>query len=169
MRKFQALAHYFIDQCGDPRRFGATRLNKALWFADVFANRLEGKPITGETYVKNRYGPVPQRVLTAIRSLEKEGAIAIREPVFQFDARVFTSLRQPKSGLLSVRERQIADAVLDGVMGRTANEISELSHDEAWEAARLGEVIPINATLGMSGEVTEEVMEWAAEAVRNAA
>ena len=166
MKKFMSLVHHVIHECPSPNQLGAIRLNKVLWFSDVTAYRIDGKPITRERYVKRQRGPVPRRIVQAFRSLEESGDIAIVEPEHEFDTRQLISRRAPQSKLLTNRERLITSAALDAVLDRTANEISEMSHDEIWHAAVEGEEIPLSATLAaMPGEVTEEVVAWAVDAV----
>ncbi len=48
--KFRALVHYFIEQSQDePNKLGTIRLNKALWFTDVFYYLATGKQMTEST------------------------------------------------------------------------------------------------------------------------
>ena len=49
--KFKQLVHYVIWN-GKRDWFGATKLNKVLWFADARAYVLTGRPITGATYIR---------------------------------------------------------------------------------------------------------------------
>lgn len=161
--KFKSLVHHVIHECADrPDQLGAIRLNKVLWFADVTAYKVDGRSITGEKYVKRQFGPAPNRILPALEELQREGAIVIREPDVEYAPRRFYALTTPPTGKLSNREKLITSAVLDDVLGRTASEISEMSHDDVWHAAELGEEIPMYATLASTpGEITAEVVEWA--------
>ena len=167
MKKFKALVHHVIHECTDrPSQLGTIRLNKVLWFSDITAYRIDGRAITNERYVKRRFGPVPKRVLQALKELEASGDIAVMEPEHDFDTRKFVSLKPPALKRLSNREKLITSAVLHGVLDRTANEISEMSHDDIWRAALEGEEIPFAATLASTpGEVTDEVVAWAEDAV----
>ena len=98
--------------------------------------------------------------------MEASGDIAIVEPEYEFDTRKLISLQRPSSKLLTNREKLITSAALSAVLDHTANEISEMSHDDIWRAAAEGEEIPLCATLAaMPGEVTEEVIAWAVDAV----
>ena len=161
--KFKTLVHHVIHECAsNPDQLGAIRLNKVLWFADVTAYKMEGRSITGEKYVKRQFGPAPSRVLYALEELARDGAILIRDPEVEYAPRRFYALTAPPAGRLSNREKLITSAVLDDVLGRTASEISELSHDDVWHAAEIGEEIPMYATLASTpGEITEDVVEWA--------
>ena len=165
MSKFNSLVHNIIDRCRSyPHRLGAVRLNKVLWFSDVYAYKTLGQSISGEVYVKRERGPVPRRILNALDELREGGAIRIEEPTYHFDTRKFYSLHRPRSNILTEDEEVIVSAVLDGVLGHTANEISEASHGLAWEIAEMGEEIPLSATLAETpGEYTDEIMAWAHE------
>ncbi len=167
--KFKALVHFIVHECRDhPHRLGAVRLNKTLWYTDVMAFKMNGVPVTGETYVKREKGPVPAHILATLRELKDEGKIVIREPEYQFDTRKYVSVSSPQSGVLSDEERILASTILDAVCGYTANGISELTHDVIWDAASEGEEIPLKATLvAEAGEVTDSVRKWAESIIQD--
>ncbi len=168
--KFKALVHYVIAKC-DPSRLGAVRLNKVLWYADTFAYRATGESMTGEAYVKRQRGPVPQHILGVLEELKEDGAIVIRERArFDFSIREFIMLRSPDTSFLSQEEMDVVDEMREHICDlHTANSISDLSHDQVWEAANMGEIIPMWATLAASpGAITPEVIAWADAVIENA-
>ena len=61
--KFKALVLYVIWAAGERSDFGSTKLNKVLWFSEARAYEAFGRPIAGETYVRQKFGPVPQHLL----------------------------------------------------------------------------------------------------------
>ena len=73
--KFKALVLYVIWRAGQYDAFGATKLNKVLWFADARAFEALGQQITGESYRRDKFGPVPQHVREICDELESEGSI----------------------------------------------------------------------------------------------
>lgn len=168
MQKFRDLVCHIIQECSDdPSQLGAIRLNKILWFSDVVAYQVDGQSITGETYVKRRFGPAPKRMKQVLRYLEKHGEITITEPEFEFDTTRFESLKS-RPDRLSNREKQIISAVRGAVLGKTANEISEMSHDLIWKIAEEGEEIPLCASLAaMPGEVSENDIQWAKDCMKH--
>lgn len=169
-KKFEALVHYIIKECSDPRRLGAIRLNKVLWFADVIMYQIEGASIAGETYVKRQHGPVPRHILRTLESLEAAEAIMIVEPQYKFDTRQFISRTSPRSDLLSQQERDVVKVVLDDLLGRSAGAVSEISHDQVWATAMEGETIPLCATLVAEPlGIRSDVREWAEQVVQVAA
>lgn len=169
-KRFKQMVHYVCDRCGDPTKLGATKLNKALWYADTFAYRLTGRSISGETaYTKRQFGPVPKRILEALRQLESEGALHIRETeYFGKPKREFISLRHADLSAFNESERDIMDQVVDVICNDyTASSISDLSHDIIWEAAELGEDIPIFAVLAAKGApVSKADMAWADDIIK---
>ena len=165
MDKYNALVHYIIDECkAHPERLGAIRLNKVLWFSDVIAYQTEGASITGETYLKRKLGPAPRHILNRLRDLKDTGAIAIKEPEYVYDSREFYSMQSPETDILSENEKRLARVVLSALLGRTANAVSEMSHDILWEVAEDDEEIPLHATLvSQPGRITPDMIEWAKE------
>jgi len=171
-RKFKAMVHYVVASCDDPQRLGATRLNKICWYADTLAYRFNGETITGETYVKRKHGPVPKSILPAIRELESEKKIYVREHHFlpSRKIRLFVLLQEPDVSVFGADEREIINFVVDHVCDKhTAASISELSHNVIWEAANEGEEIPMSATLvAEPAALTLAVSDWANHVVRKA-
>lgn len=161
--KFKELVHFMIHECRDnPMQLGSVRLNKALWFTDMLAYQKTGTSISGEHYVKRARGPVPRPILATLRELEKEGSILIEEPEFQYAPRQYFSRTPPEFTHLSEADRKVAKSILDAVCQYSANDISEATHEEVWEAAEEGEEIPLYATLASGkGEITGEVRAWA--------
>lgn len=161
--KFKALTHFIISECDDnPGKLGAVRLNKSLWFTDMYSYWVNGVSVTGEKYVKRRKGPVPATVLATLEELKADEIIAVIEPQHQYDTRKYISLIAPDAGALSSSERELAREVVAFVCGKTANEISDMTHEEVWHAAEEGEEIPLYATLATGrGAITDEVKAWA--------
>lgn len=171
MDKFKALAHFFMHECRDnPEQLGLVRLNKALWMTDVLAYQRDGASVTGERYVKKSRGPVPPKTWPTLRELEKERKIRIQEPEHDCPMRTFVSFDAPDMSPLSESDRQLAKDILDIFRRHPENAVSELTHDDVWEAAAMDEEIPMYATLAAErGEVTDEIMAWADEVVQSIA
>lgn len=163
MDKFKALVHLVIQDCEDPKRLGAVRLNKILWWADKEAYRMTGASISGSKYVRRMRGPVPSHVLRSLRELEEEGNISIRHPTEVYEPRLFKSEKPASNEMFSEFEKRLVNSYAKIICTHfTADEISELSHDDIWEAANEGEEIPLSATLvSEAGDFRAEVTNWA--------
>lgn len=162
--KFKRLVHYVVWKAGNRERFGATKLNKVLWYADSQAYVLTGKSITGATYIREKYGPVPQEFMPAREELVREGKIKVTEPHAKFDHTQFRALEPPPS-FLSERERQTVDHWISHIdEDHTAASISEQTHDYSWEIAELGEVIPLHSRFAVRvREPGDKELAWAKE------
>lgn len=168
--RFKALVHYILEKCDDPKKLGATKLNKVLWYADTFAFRSMGQTISGEThYLKRQFGPVPKKILAAISELKSEGKILVRETeYFGKPKREFISLKNADTSKFTSEEIEIVDAVLGVICDHhTAASISDMSHDLIWEAAELGEEIPVYAVLAAhAGASSKDDMKWADQLIK---
>jgi hypothetical protein len=168
--KLKALVLYVIWRTGHYPGFGATKLNKVLWFSDARAFQAFGKSITGEIYIRQKFGPVPEHISAVCDELEQQGTIEQwSESVFDHNARRYRAFQPADTSPFSDRELGFIDWWIRHVAEEhTAHSISELSHDYAWAIAGLGERFPLHAFLAtrISQPNTEE-MAWAqAEAER---
>lgn len=162
------LVHYIIDRCDDPKKLGATKLNKILWYADTFSYRKTGNPITQSAYIKRQHGPVPKDVVSILHTLANEGKIGMKEvPFFGRMKREFMSLSKADANSFTADELEIVNLILTDICNDfTASSISEASHDVAWQAAAMGEEIPLYAALvNEVVPLTEEDKQWAADIV----
>ena len=166
--KLTRLAHYICFQCHDPSVLGATKLNKILWYADLIAYLKTGKQITGETYIKQQFGPLPKHILGVIEDLQERKDLVTREvPFFGKQKREYIALTEPDISMFTPEEISIVDSVMDVVCHKhTAASISLASHDVIWKLAEIGEEIPMYAALASElGEVTEKDIRWAQKAL----
>ena len=143
--KLRALVYYFIEQCtGTQAQLGAIRLNKALWFTDVYYYLSTGRQMTESVYVKRSY-PVPKRIVGKLYDLQEQGTITIIRPGVPFDAHYF-GINKPTdefNGVLSKSEKAFAKTILDAVLGHSINEINQVNHDVFWQETPEGEVLDI--------------------------
>jgi len=166
--KFKTLVHYVCAKCEDPSLLGATKLNKILWYSETFAFLNFGHPISGARFVKRQFGPAPTAILPILAELAEEKAIAIKDVSFYgFPKREFLSLKAPSiEGQFLAQEIAIVDGVIDAICNdHTAKSIMQLSHDDIWEMASIGEELPLYTALAERGEVTEEDVQWADEKI----
>ena len=168
--KLKTLVHYICDRAPNPRRLGATKLNKILFFSDMEAYLTLGQPIAGEVYIKHQYGPVSKHLEEILEELEGDQAIAIAhasgfhvvtgEP---FTQQLFVALYRPQLDDFSAEEISIVDEMIRVIcMRHTARSISDFSHNIIWESAEIGEEIPYyTAFVHTLGEITPEDVDWA--------
>jgi hypothetical protein len=146
--KFKRLVHYVIWRAGGRDGFGAVKLNKILWFSDARAFMLRGKPITGASYIREKWGPVPRPMMPIREELTREGAIQIwSDRHFDFPSTRFKALRAPSDlSIFDADEIKTVDWWIEHIdKDHTAGSASEESHDYAWEIAEMGEELPYHA------------------------
>ena len=167
--KLKALVHYICFRAPNPKKFGATKLNKILLYSDMEAYLSIGQPITGETYIKRQYGPVPKHILHVLAELEEERAIAISEAsgynIYageSYAQRQFFPITRPDLQPFSGEEISIVDAMVEAICEHhSAQSISAASHDIVWKSAEIGEEIPYYTVYSrLLGEITPEDMNW---------
>lgn len=170
--KFKDMIHYICWKCGDPSKLGAVKLNKVAWFSDVISFLEIGEPITNARYTKQKYGPVPKAILPILRELQAEERLRIEDvPFYGKTKKQYISLTEPNAGAFTEEQRAIIDMVVDAVCdGHTAGSISELTHDDIWKLAAVGEEIPLHAILASEfAEVTDKDVERVTERMKDAA
>ncbi|MBL1176697.1 Panacea domain-containing protein [Pantanalinema sp. GBBB05] len=162
--RLKELVHHICYKCGGKNELGATKLNKILWFADSLAYKQTGKSITGSRYKKLQHGPVPFEINSVLKELENEGKILVyKHEYFGLPKKTFLLLEHPLDEIFSRDELEFVDLLTAEICGgHTAKSISELSHDIVWEAASMGEEIPLSAVLATDEAIlNEEDIAWA--------
>jgi hypothetical protein len=142
--KFRELLLYIAQQMEEDASFGATVLNKILFFSDFLSYRFDGAPITGAVYQKLDHGPAPRRLLPEQERLVSEGraVIQIRQRGDYRQKRLI-ALDRPDLTLFSAEEISSVNTVINGLRGHGAFRLSNFSHDISvgWQAAEYGEDI----------------------------
>ena len=163
--KFKRLVHYVIWRAGERDGFGAVKLNKILWFSDARAFMLRGKPITGASYIREKWGPGPRPMMPIRKELEREGAIRVwTDRHFDLPSTRFQALRAPVDlNIFDADEIKTVDWWIEHIdKDHTAGSASEESHDYAWEIAEMGEELPYHAVFATRMRQPDDAeMEWA--------
>ena len=133
-KKFEKLILLIARECESHTFFGATKLNKMLFFCDFVAFAELGSPMTGAEYIALEHGPVP-RLLVPIRDeMAKKGDIVLERLGNQ--ERVVAK-RNADWDLFSSAEQFVIHNVIRELEKENADSVSELSHKFlGWRAAR---------------------------------
>jgi hypothetical protein len=163
--KFKELILYIADRMGDAQGFGATMLNKVLYFADFFYYAEHGQAITGAEYQRLDYGPAPKRLLPARDALIAEGRAAIRTTAIgPYNQNRIEPLVDPDIAAFSAEEIKMVDEVIALLRGSTAVGVSQASHRMmGWKAAETGETIPYETVFLTKTAVSKDDMKVALE------
>lgn len=143
--KFRELMLYIAQQMENDLTFGATVLNKVMFFSDFLAYRVLGEPITGATYQKLDYGPAPRRLLPEQQRLTDEGRAVVQARLRGAKTqRRLVALDKPDLDLFRGSEIALVDQVIAALQGYGAAGVSELPHKASvgWLAVELHDDIP---------------------------
>jgi hypothetical protein len=165
--KFKALIHYICAQAPSRLSLGATKLNKILWFSER-DSYLRGEPISQVPFIKGKFGPVPKGMDTYLRELEESGVLLVRATEWKGDPKKeFISLRDPSLEGFSVGQVSLINHAIQAIcLFHSAESISDVSHDEIYDLAKMGEEIPYYAAFGKRGEITEVELDWAKQQMK---
>lgn len=144
IEKLQELILYVAKRCYDDPFYGATKLNKILFFSDFLAFRKRGHSITSCIYRKREYGPALSD-FKEIRETMVRSGVAARQQTELAGHRQdrIVHLRDPNLDLFAAEEIAIVDEMIDLLRHKSAAEVSEFSHKfVGWQMARMGEEIP---------------------------
>lgn len=170
MEKYKNLVHYICYICEDPTKLGSTKLNKILYFSDFLYYKINRKSITGETYIKRQHGPVPKNILLILDELYEEEKLISREvDYFNYKKKEFFTLIKPDISKFSAEEISLIDKVADIIINKhTANSISNLTHNQIWKLAEIGEEIPYYTVFATElDEINENDIKWAKIEIEN--
>ena len=161
--RLDAIVHYICAFVDNPAKLGATKLNKILWYSDVYSFIECGATITRAIYQKQKFGPVPKGIMGSRFRLTRDGKIVEREaPFYGYAQTQFIALTKPDISLFSANDIAVIDGVATAISDEhSAASISAATHDAVWQCAAIGEEIPIWAVLGANFEdATSEDVAW---------
>lgn len=165
-QKFRELVILIADRCADDPSFGATKLNKLLFFCDFFAYANLGQPITGATYQRLDWGPAPKRLLPVQSDLQRDGAVqVIRRTKVIYTQKVTVAKRPPDLSAFTADELELVHEVLEIFEKFDAATISEISHrvSAGWNLVDHGEEIPYETALISMEPPPPEAMQMGRE------
>jgi len=147
--KLKELILFICQRSEGDGPFGATKLNKLLFFSDFLAYRKFGKSITGHSYQKLNNGPAPRALVPIREQLEDEGAIALAKRDYHgYTQKRVLALREADLQEFSAAEIALITELIDEYWGKTATHLSDLSHEfRGWQLAEDGEDIPYELML----------------------
>lgn len=166
-RKLAELILYISDRHETDEWYGSTRLAKTLFYADFLFYAKYGRSITQERYVRKPNGPMPDSMLNVRDRMvrDRDLVVKVRDHLGYPQKRPI-AIRQPDLSAFSGEEIAMVDYVLAQLEGKSATEVSDLSHRfEAWQLAEDGEEIPYFTALLSDGEPTPEDWDLARELV----
>lgn len=169
--KTKELMLFLALRLGKRSNYGATLLNKALYFVDNMHYLKTGSPISVFTYIKQEFGstPEPGLFLSLKDELLASNDMTLAET--DFFGRVQKKLmanREPDWSMFTADEVSRIDEVISGIADLTGSEVSELSHQfPAWQAAEDREALPFYTFLLSFKTPSDSDIAWAMNEVEN--
>src|SRR5579863_5403641 len=114
-QRFRELLLYICEKCATDPKYGATKLNKILYFSDFLGYARFGKPITGFEYQREKNGPVPKRLVPVRNEMIRTGELAM-QPVKLVSGRVqhrYVNLREPRLEIFTPEQIALVDSIIE--------------------------------------------------------
>ena len=156
--KLRELVLYIAGKSVEDPNYGATKLNKLLFFSDFLAYGLLGKAITGASYQRLPRGPAPRELTNLVKEMETSNeAFLYERPYFGYRQKRLLPNRPSHLEVFVASEIALVDQVIEILSGKNAAEVSELSHLQlGWKLAEDREDIPYESIFLSNEDPTQE-------------
>ncbi len=143
LEKFKNILLYILERCAGKPNVGETVLYKLLYFADFNYYELYEEHLSGATYRKLPYGPVPQNLKSILLEMVDQKKIQrIKAPYHGYQQTRYIPLEQADLTKMNAAEKEMIDKVIDQFSDWSAKAISDYSHkDIPWLATKDKEII----------------------------
>ena len=164
--RFRELILYVCQKCATDPKFGATKLNKILYFSDFLAYAELEEPITGFEYQRLPNGPAPRRMIPIRDQMIKKGDLGSQVVPLKGGRTQhrLVNLRVPDLSVFTAEQISLADRVIAELWDLDAEAVSDLSHRiMGWKFADVNETIPYETVFISSEPLTEVDVQRARE------
>lgn len=152
------------------------RVFKILYFAEKEHLARFGRPIVGDNYVAMKHGPVPSTIYTELGNV-RSGIGKIIDGVVNnnisfsdyFEVKpdnIIIAKVEPDIEEISGSELDCLDKSLRENKGLSFNELSEKSHDLAWNRANMNDEMDV-LDIAESGGASNEMLQYISVLVEN--
>lgn len=164
--RLRELILFVAERCQEDSTFGVTKLNKILFYADFLSFAKYGESITGISYNKLPYGPVPTGAEKIRSDMEAEEEIFVtRQSYSPYQRHRIIPRREANLDLFSARNIALVDGVIEALSGLGGKKVSELSHGTSWRAVSSFERIPYETAFLDDSALTERDITAAHEMI----
>lgn len=149
---------FVAKRCENDPKFGATKLNKIIVFADLVSFLNTGQSITGGKIMRLENGPAPRRLVPVREHLIDQGRATLQTKTFLNGKQQqrLIALDSPKMELFTAQDISFITAVIETFSNHNAQEVSDLSHElPGWKLADDKEDIPLEAAFIASLDASE--------------
>ncbi len=163
--KFKELILFLADKSSEDRPFGATKLNKLLFYSDFLAYLQFGAAITNHRYQKLENGPAPRALIPITEKMQARGEIAYRtENYYGKSKKRLVPLRDPDLSAFSDEEIELVNRIIAEFWAKNAAAMSSASHEFiGWKLANIGEDIPYEVAFVRAIPATKKMERYGAD------
>ena len=161
---FKQIVLYIINKI-NKQELGNVKLNKILWFSDLEKCKNEAYTITGETYIKQNYGPVVKHLPSILRELEKIDKAITIERETPDSMLLYTPVKKADTNLFK-NDIKYIDETIEKLRHMKSKDISKLTHTKLWESLNIGEVMPVDVEAleyFVDNETKDSDIQWEKE------
>ena len=127
--KFKELILYVAQRSESDPSFGAVKLNKVLFLADVLAYAALNKPITGAEYFKLERGPAPRLMLPIREEMIRDNDIVmITRQSYGLPHDRIIAKRAPDLSEFTGHEIALVNDVIELEKDASGSDLSEMTH-----------------------------------------
>lgn len=136
--KYKNMILYLAEKVGARPNVGETVFYKLIYFIETLSLTRDNRSITGESFYKMQYGPVPASFSAVTQQMINNNELD------RVTGRYFTYMQTKylpriESAGLTDQEKKLIDEVIVALGDKTATELSDLSHkDRPWIDAEMG-------------------------------
>lgn len=142
--KFKEIFLYILSKVGAKPNVGETVIYKLLYFIDFDYYEKYEEQLIGATYIKNHFGPTPVEFKKLVETMVEDNDLeVIKSKYFKHEQKKYLAVREPDlSKLVSARELEHINEVINRLSDKNASELSEYSHqDVPWIVTEDGKPI----------------------------
>ena len=142
--KFKEIFLYILSKVGAKPNVGETVIYKLLYFIDFDYYEKYEEQLIGATYIKNHFGPTPVEFKKLVETMVKDNDLeVVKSKYFKHEQKKYLAVREPDlSKLVSARELEHINEVINRLSDKNASELSEYSHqDVPWIVTEDGKPI----------------------------
>ena len=143
VNKIKNVLLYILERCAGKPNVGETILYKLLYFSDFNYYELYEEQLTGASYRKLPFGPVPQKLDSIFNQMIENGQLQrVKTDYFGLPQTRYLPLEKANLTQLMASEKDIIDRVIEQMSDWSAVAISNYSHkDIPWLATKEGDEI----------------------------
>ncbi len=141
--KMKNILLYILEHCAGKPNVGETVLYKLLYFSDFNYYELYEEQMTGATYRKLPFGPVPQNLDSILNDMIESNQIQrLKTDYHGYPQTRYIPLQKADLTELMASEKEVIDRVIEQMSDWSASAVSNYSHkDIPWIVSKEGEDI----------------------------